>query len=203
MPLDHALGRAPDAVRLERRRPCGRRRSCPPCASALRAAASSSRDHDDALLRDARSSPKSRPSSSQRRRSASTLRGQLPLEDGHVVPDVGVARGDAHQHASRRRRRSGSAGGSRASARRPRPSTRKCLPSKVARSSVQRRFSDLERLVERAQPLARRREGTARSLELGREPARAETDDGTRPVRSGRSSRSAWRARPGCGRTAA
>ncbi len=57
--------------------------------------------------------------------------------------------------------------------------TWKCRPSKLVFSCVQRPRQDRERLVERAQPLARLREGQAVALELRGEPAGAEAREGT------------------------
>src|SRR5262249_23320818 len=95
--LDHALGRPPDAVRLETRTHVA---AVDPADALERRPRAVLRlgDHDEALLRhlDGRGIAADLRAAAPERLD---LRAELALRDGEVVPHVGMAGRDAHEHA--------------------------------------------------------------------------------------------------------
>ena len=106
------------------------------------------------------------------------LLSELALVHGEVVPDVGVARHDAHQHPL-----AGAADQDRGAAYRLRLAHdlvhREVLSAKGDLLLRPHALQDLRGLVEGAHAFAQAREGAAIALEFGLEPARTETDDGS------------------------
>src|SRR5262245_15204442 len=172
--LDHLIRRPPDPVLLE----SGPHVTAVDAAGALECGAGRRigvGDDDEALLRDLQ---RIEVAADLRAASAKRLdrRAKLGLEGGQVVPDVGVAGGDAHQHAL-----AAAADENLGRAHRLR------LAHRVAHRYVPALEGDAllrpqplqrdGRLLERPETVREPREGTPVRLELGREPAGAEPDD--------------------------